>query len=57
MKSQIKFKTLKMENPIKNLILKLSYAFPLVGSCMIHMLSVFMKTKLYSKLMSMLRKG
>lgn len=57
MKSQIKFKTLKMENPIKNLILKLSYAFPLVGSCMIHMLSVFMKTKFYSKLMSMLRKG
>lgn len=57
MKSQIKFKTLKMENPIKNLILKLSYAFPLVGSCMIYMLSVFMKTKLYSKLMSMLRKG
>lgn len=57
MKSQVKFKTLKMENPIKNLILKLSYAFPLVGSCMIHMLSVFMKTKLYSRLMSMLRKG
>lgn len=57
MKSKIKFKTFKMRNPIKNIILKLSYISPSVGSCIIHILFLFMNTELYSKLMTILRNG